>query len=110
MGRHRVWEVVDGGSALRDPLSGDERVLDTRSRSKAPTGGWVLAVVQEGPLALPGPVTTLNEELVDEVRALLATGDPHALAALVGRELGWTSAPDLGSSPDPAPDALAPTP
>jgi hypothetical protein len=108
--RHRVWEVVEGGATLRDARSGDERALDARSRAKVPSGGWVLAVVQEGPLALPGPVTTLNEELVEEVRALLATGDPHAIAALVGRELGWTSAPDLGSSPDPAPDALAPTP
>lgn len=108
--RHRVWEVAGGGATLRDPESGDERALDPRSRAKVPASGWVLTVVQEGPLALPGPATQVMEELVDEVRGLLAEGDPHAIAALLGRELGWTSAPDLGSSPDPAPDALAPTP
>jgi hypothetical protein len=108
--RHHVWEVADGGATLRNPSTGDERALDPRSRAKVPASGWVLTVVQEGPLALPGPVTQVTEELVDEVRGLLADGDPHAIAALLGRELGWTSAPDLGSSPDPAPDALAPTP
>lgn len=108
--RHRVWEVTGGGTGLRDEASGDERVLDARSSAKVPASGWVLAVAQDGPLALPGPATVVVAGLVDEVQALLVDGEVHAIASLMGRELGWTSPPDLGSAPDPAPDALAPAP
>ena len=106
--RHRVWEVADTG--LRDPDSGTVRDLDGPSRAKIPSEGWILAVVHEGPLAIPGPATTIDAALIDEVRTSLTDGDPSRLAALVGRELGWTPAPGVGSSADPAPGTLAPTP
>jgi hypothetical protein len=107
--RHRVWEVVDDGAVLRDTASGETRELDARSRAKVPSAGFVLAVVQSGPVALPGPATPISAALAEALAPLLG-GEAGPLAALVGRELGWTSAPDLGSPPDPARDSLAPLP
>jgi hypothetical protein len=107
--RHRVWEVVDGGASLRDTASGETRALDPRSQAKVPAEGLVLAVVQPGPVALPGPATPITPELAEAVAPLLG-GEVGPLAALLGRELGWTSAPDLGSPSDPARDSLAPLP
>jgi hypothetical protein len=106
--RHRVWEVSGDGTTLRDPATGDERELDAWSQAKV-APGFVLAVAQAGPIALPGPATGVVPALVEELSSLLAAGEVHPLAALLGRELGWTSAPDLGSTTDPAPDELAPT-
>jgi hypothetical protein len=108
--RHQVWDVVAGGAALRPIGGGPERELDSWSQAQLHGLGPVLAVVQPGPIALPGPATPVAPDLVDDLVALLDKGEVHALAAFVGRELGWTSAPDLGSDPDPAPDELAPTP
>ena len=109
-GAHRVWEVVDGGAALQDP-AGDRRVeLDPRSAAKLPPAGLVLAVVQEGPLTLPGPVLPVGATAPAELGPLLAGGDPSPIAALLGRQFGWTAAPDLGSTADRAPDELAPAP
>ncbi len=108
--RHLIWDVAADGSALRPVGGGPDRLLDPWSRSKLHGPGLVLAVVQPGPIALPGPATPVAPTLVDQLVGLLDGGDVHALAGFLGRELGWTSAPDLGSEPDPAPDALAPTP
>lgn len=108
--RHQVWEVVGDGAALRPAAGGDDRPLDPWSRTKLHGPGFVLAVVQPGPIALPGPVTPVAPALVDDLEKLLAADDVHPLAGFLGRELGWTSAPDLGSEADPAPDELAPTP
>lgn len=105
-----VWDVVGGGTALRDPSSGDERPVDTWSRTKIPAEGLVLAVAQAGPIALPGLTIAVAPRLADELREVLADDDVLALARLVGRELGWVATPDLGSSADPAEDALAPAP
>lgn len=104
--RHRAWEVVDGGRALRH-ADGEERELDERSAAKVPSVGIVLAVVQPGPLALPGPALPVGAVVPPELLALLEGGEADAIAGLLGREFGWTAAPDLGSTPDPAPDALA---
>jgi hypothetical protein len=109
-GRHRVWEVVEAGSALRDHETGEERELDARSAAKVPDSGLVLAVVHDGPLALPGPALLVEEGPLAELAPLLAAGEPGPIAALLGREFGWTAAPDLGSTPDRAPDELAPAP
>jgi hypothetical protein len=106
--RHRVWEVSADRTTLRDHAGDEVRPLDERSQAKV-APGFVLAVAQAGPIALPGPATAVAASLVDELGGLLAAGEVHPLAALLGRELGWTSAPDLGSTSDPAPDELAPT-
>lgn len=106
--RHQVWEVL-GNGGLRPVSGGDDRALDGWSQAKVHSPGLVLAVVQPGPIALPGPVTPVAPALVDDLAKLLADDDVHPLAGFLGRELGWTSAPDLGSDADPAPDALAPT-
>jgi hypothetical protein len=108
--RHQIWDVLADGTALRPLGGGPDRPLDPWSRSQLHGPGLVLAVVQPGPIALPGPATPVAPTLVDQLAGLLRGGDVHPLAAFLGRELGWTSAPDLGSDPDPAPDALAPTP
>jgi hypothetical protein len=108
--RHRVWDVVPGGGALRHRATGEERALDVRSAAKVPASGAVLAVVQDGPLALPGPALPLGDGAHAELEALLAAGEAASIAALIGREFGWTSAPDLGSMPDRTPDELAPAP
>jgi hypothetical protein len=109
-GRHRVWEVLDEGQRVRDTVSGTERVLDPSSASKLPTGGFVLAVVQEGPVALPGPAQPVAESVLPELTTLLDRGEPGPIAALLGLEFGWTAAPDVGSQADRAPGALAPAP
>jgi hypothetical protein len=105
--RHRVWEVVDG--ALQDAATGDRVELDARSAAKVPESGFVLAVAQAGPIALPGPVLVVGPTVPAELPELLAAGDPGPIAALLGRQFGWTSAPDLGST-DRSPDELAPAP
>jgi hypothetical protein len=107
--RHRIWEVQDGGRALRDRATGEERLLDARSAAKVAHDGIVLAVAQEGPVTLPGPAQPVAGEALAALAPLLEAGDPIPIARLLGLEFGWTAAPDLGS-PDGAPDALAPAP
>jgi uncharacterized protein YecA (UPF0149 family) len=109
-GRHHIWEVLDGGQRLRDTSDGTERTLDPASAAKIPPSGYVLAVVQDGPLALPGPAQPVAASVLEELTALLATGEPAPIAAMLGLEFGWTAAPDVGSQADRAPDALAPAP
>jgi hypothetical protein len=106
---HRIWEVLDAGGRLRDRASGEERALDERSQAKVAGTALVLAVVQPGPVAIPGPATAVSPELAESLAPLLGS-EVARLAELLGRELGWTSAPDLGSPPDPAEDELAPLP
>jgi hypothetical protein len=103
--RHRAWEVVAG--ALRDRRTGEERPLDARSAAKVPGAGLVLAVAQPGPMLLPGPVLPVADAPLSGLLPLLEDGAVEPIAALLGREFGWTAAPDLGSAVDPAPDALA---
>jgi hypothetical protein len=105
--RHRIWEVIEAGRGLRDHLTGDERTLDPGSAGKVPADGLVLAVVCEGPLAVPGTALPIAERVVVELAPLLEAGDAAAIAALVGREFGWTAAPDVGSQADRDPTALA---
>jgi hypothetical protein len=107
--RHRVWEVLDGGRALRDRATGEERALDATSAAKVAHDTVVVAVAQEGPVVLPGPAQPVGGEVLDDLAPLLESGDPVPIARLLGAEFGWTAAPDLGS-PDGAPDALAPAP
>lgn len=108
--RHRIWEVLADGATLRDAVSGHQRALDDASAAKVPPSGLVLAVVADGPLALPGPVLPVDTAALTQLTALLEAGDPGPVAALVGVEFGWTAAPDVGSQADRAPDALAPAP
>jgi hypothetical protein len=105
--RHRPWEVLAGGRVLRDPETGEERELDALSAARLPPSGLVLAVAQPGPVALPGPALPIAAAQLDALSRLLADGAAEPLAALLGREFGWTAAPDLGSAVDPAPGALA---
>ena len=109
-GRHRVWEVLDDGRRLRDPATGSERALDDLSTAKVPPSGFVLAVVQDGPLALPGPAQPVADSALAELAPLLEAGQPAPIAAMLGLEFGWTAAPDVGSQADRAPDELAPAP
>jgi hypothetical protein len=104
--RHRVWEVTAEGT-LRDRADGTVRELDLASTVKLPDAGLVLAVVQDGPLALPGTALPISEGSLGELTPLLEAGDPAPIAALLGREFGWTAAPDLGSDADHAPSELA---
>jgi hypothetical protein len=67
----------------------------------------VLAIVHDGPLAVPGTALPIAERSVEELLPLLDAGAPDAIAALLGREFGWTAAPDLGSDADRAPTELA---
>jgi hypothetical protein len=103
--RHRIWEVVEGG--LRDQATGEERALDARSAAKLPADGLVLAVVCDGPLAIPGAVLPIATRVVGELTPLLEAGDAAPIAAVLGREFGWTAAPDVGSAADRDPTALA---
>jgi hypothetical protein len=105
--RHRAWEVLDEGRAVRDRASGEERALDERSASKLPGAGLVLGVAQPGPMAFPGPLLPVAEAALSDLLPLLEEGAVEPIAALLGQEFGWTAAPDLGSAVDPAPDALA---
>ena len=105
--RHRPWQIVDGGRAIRDRGTGEERELDPRSAAKVPAEGLLLAVAQPGPVALPGPLLPIAEAALDRLLPLLDAGSVDPLATLLGQEFGWTAAPDLGSTVDPAPDALA---
>ncbi len=66
--------------------------------------------MQEGPLTVPGPALMVGAAPPADLGPLLEAGDAGPLAALLGRELGWTAAPDLGSAADRAPDELAPAP
>jgi hypothetical protein len=109
-GRHRAWEVLDGGRALRDTATGEERDLDPASGAKVASDVVVLAVAQDGPIALPGPAQPIDAASVQTLAPLLEAGDPVPIARLLGLEFGWTAAPDLGSPADGAPDALAPAP
>jgi hypothetical protein len=107
--RHRLWEVA-GGGVLRDRSDGTERTVDAASTAKLPAAGLVLAVVHDGPLAIPGTALPIRGHAVDALAELLETGDATAIAAHVGREFGWTAAPDLGSEPDHESEALTTTP
>lgn len=108
--RHRIWEVVDGGRALRDHVNGDERTLDARSTAKLPGEGLVLAAIHDGPLALPGVALPIDDGVLNELVPLLDAGAAAPIAAVLGREFGWTAAPDVGSPADREPDALAAAP
>jgi hypothetical protein len=109
-GRHRAWEVLDGGRALRDPATGEERVLDPASGAKVAGDTVVLAVAQDGPVVLPGPAQPIDEAALQTLSPLLEAGDPVPIARVLGLQFGWTAAPDLGSPADGAPDALTPAP
>ena len=108
--RHRIWEVLDEGRRLRDPATGTERAVDDPSTAKLPPSGFVLAVVQDGPLALPGPAQPVAEPALAELAPLLEAGEPAPIAAMLGLEFGWTAAPDVGSQADRSPDELTPAP
>ena len=88
-----VWEVLDGGRALRDLETGDERALDARSAAKVPEDGLVLAVVQEGPIALPGPALPVGATAPSELAPLLADGIPGPIASLLGRRVRMDGGP-----------------
>lgn len=109
-GRHGLWRVADDRTHVHAHGSGEGRALDAVSAAKVPAGGLIFAVVQAGPLAIPGPVLPVQGPAVDTLVALLPGGDPNALASVIGQQFGWTAAPDLGSDADLAPDVLTTTP
>ncbi|MEO7555169.1 MAG: SEC-C domain-containing protein [Acidimicrobiales bacterium] len=96
--RHRLWEVADGGALLRDPGTGEEQPVDLSSATKLPDGGVVFAVAHAGPLTVPGAALAVGDGLVPELSELIAAQATEPLAALLGREFGWTAAPDLVST------------
>lgn len=104
--RHDLWKL-DGGGQLVPLGGGAARPVDEASATKVPAGAVVLAVVHDGPVAIPGPALPVHGGAVDALTEALATGDAAAIAAVVGREFGWTAAPDVGSDADRAPDALS---
>ena len=93
--RHALWHVLDGRTALRDERRGIDVKLDAHSAAKLPAGDVVLAVLREGPIALPGPVLPIPASAVDELSALIDGGSATALAARIGVEFGWTASPDV---------------
>ncbi|MDQ2648794.1 MAG: SEC-C domain-containing protein, partial [Actinomycetota bacterium] len=107
--RHGLWRLGDDGQ-LTPAGDGDARALDPESAAKVPAGAVVLAAVHDGPLAIPGPALPVQNGALDVLTEALATGDAVAIGAVVGREFGWTAAPDLGSDADRAPDALSTSP
>jgi hypothetical protein len=107
---HGVWEVTNPTTLVRlgDPSAA--RALDPISAAKVAAGTVVLAAVYEGPLAIPGPALPVGVDAVDALGEALAGGDAVEIATVVGRQFGWTAAPDLGSDADRAPDALSTSP
>ncbi|MDP1819448.1 MAG: SEC-C domain-containing protein [Acidimicrobiales bacterium] len=108
--RHRIWDVVQGGRAVRDRAGGAELVLDGPSAAKVARAELVLAAVREGPLALPGSALPIAEHVVDELAPLLDAGEAAPIAAVLGREFGWTAPPAVGWRADHDPTAMAAAP
>jgi hypothetical protein len=107
---HALWQVTGPTTLtkLGDPAA--TRDLDRGSAAKVAEGSTVLAAVYDGPLALPGPALPVRGGALDALEAALGSGDAATIAAVVGREFGWTAAPDLGSDADRAPDAVSTSP
>jgi hypothetical protein len=104
---HALWEVTGPTQLTKVGEPAVTRALDAESAAKVAVGSTVLAAVYDGPLALPGPALPVQGGAVDALTEALASGDASTIAAVVGREFGWTAAPDLGSDADRAPDALS---